>query len=67
VESRATAADFVDCMVKNAQFLIMCNYKVEDDGKTNPTKKDDVNRLKTRGELSVFAGGYRRRTSSITQ
>ena len=34
--------------------MITCNYKVVEDGKTNPTKKDDVNRLKNRGDFSVF-------------
>ena len=53
--------------MKMAQFLMTCMGKVVERGKTNKKKKDDVNRLKTRGELSVFAGGYRWRKSSITQ
>ena len=60
-----TTADFVDYIVKKAQFVITCNYKVIEDGKTNPTKKDDVNRLKNRRDFSVFlmadtGGGCRR-------
>ena len=34
-----TAADFVDYIVKNAQFVITCNYKVVEHGKTNPIKR----------------------------
>ena len=40
--------------MKKAQFVITCNYKVVEDEKTNPTKKDDANRLKNRGDFSVF-------------
>ena len=50
---------------EEAQFLVTCIYKVVEDGKTNPTKKDDVNRLKNRGDFSDFlladtGGGCRR-------
>ena len=35
----ATAADFVDYIMNNAQYLMTCNDKVVEGGKTNPTKK----------------------------
>jgi hypothetical protein len=47
----ATAAEFVDYIVKKSQFVITCNYKVVAHGKTIRIKKDDVIRLKNRLEL----------------
>ena len=50
-----TAADFVDYIVKKAQVLIICNYKVVEHGKTNPTQRDDVNTLKNPGPTTNTA------------
>ena len=46
----ATAAEFVDYIVKTSQFVITCNYKVVAQEKTNRIK-NDVIRLKNRLEL----------------